>query len=281
MPIFSKPYWYHQGIRKYTAVFGSMFSHLTVARLNTQQQIVQTLEVPISYAPREKWLARLRMDPELIRPVEVQLPAISFELSGLSYAGDRRKAHHQSEVSVDVGTNSAQFRYSPLPWDFHFSLYLYVKNADDGHQLLEQILPFFGPEWTVQMNLAPSAPPMNIPVILKSVSQEDNYEGQYETRRALIWTLQFTMRGYLYGPTQTSGIIKRAQVDLHTALDNPSREARIVVTPGLTAAGLPTTNSAASISYRLISANSNFGIAVDMYEYSDGFVYNPHTLADE
>ena len=175
-------------------------------------------------------------------------------------------------------------------------LFIFVRNADDGAQLLEQILPFFGPEWTNSINLMPSMNiVMDVPTVLTNVTTEDAYEGDFMTRRAMVYTLNFTMKGYFYGPVRSSGsrnkLIRKIQRDCSlpsgtgevtdAEVAEVGRSSRVIITPGLLANGSPTTNSAASISPSLISANSNYGIASNTFVYFDGLKYNPVTGDDE
>jgi len=284
MPGFGAEHFYNQSIRKYTAVFGNMFTDLKVVRLNSAGTVQQTVAVPLHYIPREAWLVRLTMDPNIDRKVQVQLPGASFELTKISYDPTRIRPALSKEVSQSgTDKNRAYLQYAPKAWDLNYSLYFYVKNADDGAQLVEQVLPFFAPEWTHTVNLVPSiGTALDIPCILNSVSVEDTYEDDFKTHRAIIWTLEFTMKAYFYGPVKHKGVIKIAKTNLYTALSssNPARDARVIVQPGQYANGQPTTNSAASISKNLIAANTTWGFCVDHYFFTEGMRYNPKTDQD-
>jgi len=283
---------YNQSLRKYIVMFGNMFNDLVVQRLSSSGTVVQTVSVPIAYGPKEKYLVRISQDPDLTRDVAIQLPRMAFEIVSLAYDPTRRLQHTIKNARVSSDPDNKNYQYTPVPWNITMALYVFVRNADDGAQIIEQILPYFGPEWTNSVNLVPSMNiKMDIPTILNDVSIEDTYEGDFVTRRALIYTLTFTIKGYFYGPVRNSGVIKRIQIDMPvpsgngpvTAEDIAStgRSHRIVVTPGLLANGAPTTNSAASISYSLISANTNFGIASNTFFFTDGKKYNPHTGNDQ
>ena len=257
---------YHGTLRKYVIVFGNMFNGIYLQRLNQSDTVVQTLKVPIAYGPKEKFLVRLAQDPNLDQDVAISLPRIGFEMMGISYAANRKLASTQQNVSVsstDTGALSTQ--YIPVPYDIQFRLSIFVKNADDGTQILEQILPYFQPEWTNNIKLIPGMDlTYDIPCILTDVSVQDAYEGDFSTRRTLMWDLNFTMKGYVFGPTSTSGIIKRALIDAHTDLPRSSPSERITVEPGLTSAGLPTSNSALSVPVQEISADDDYGFATNI-----------------
>jgi len=285
---------YHQSIRRYVIMFGNMFNDIVVRRLNANNVSMQSVAVPLAYGPKEKFLVRITQDPNLDQQVAIQLPRMGFEMTTLSYAGDRRLAGTSRNVKVVDDKNKLDFTYMPVPYDLNFNLYAYVRNADDGAQIMEQIVPYFGPEWTNQVRLIPE---MNliqdVPTILNTVSIEDTYEGDFNNRRALIYTFDFTVKGYFYGPVRRQGIIKRAQIDFGIVTGNTTnkitiediartgRSSRITVQPGLLANGSPTTNSAASIPYTQIEATDDYGFASNTFFFTDGYKYNPKTNSDE
>lgn len=277
-------YFRHETIRKYVILFGSYFDDITVQRYDSSNTRVQTLGVPLAYGPKQKFLVRLATDPQLDRDVAIQLPRMGFELQNIAYDPTRKLNNTQKNFYVSSSDNTVnKTQYTPVPYNFDFILSIFVKNADDGTQIIEQILPYFKPEWNSTVNLIPEMGiSMDIPTILNSVDIEDSYEGDFLSRRALIWNLNFTMKGYLYGPTSTSGVITRAQVDLHpnTAITT-SRTSRVVIVPGLLPNGQPTTNSAASIDRNLIKSTDDYGFASNTFFFNDGKRYNPQNGRDE
>ncbi|NBR25237.1 MAG: hypothetical protein EBU08_15970 [Micrococcales bacterium] len=293
--IFGNDSFYNQTLRRYIVTFGNMFNELVVQRLDATQTRVQTIAVPITYAPKEKFLARTTLDPNLNRPLAVQLPAMSFEITGMSYDGERRLSSTTQNVKLTTKQSGVLRNYVPVPWNIDFSLYIYIRNADDGAQILEQILPFFGPEWTNSVLVLPSMGiPYDIPTEITGVSMEDAYEGSFDGRRTIIYTVNFVMRGYFFGPIHSTGprnkLIKKIKLDFmvpegNTITDlvvaDTGRSERIIITPGLLANGSPTSNSAASINYQLITANSNYGFAANVFSYGDGLKFNPTTGNDE
>lgn len=277
-------YFYHGTIRRYVQVFGSLFNDIQLVRTDSNGNRVQTLAVPLAYGPKQKFLVRLDTNPDLDREVAISLPRLGFELTGLTY-DSTRKINSTQKNSYIITSDNTQLRtqYTPVPYDITFVLSAFVKNADDGTQIVEQIVPYFKPEWNVSVNLIPSMNiTMDIPIILNSIDFEDVYDGDYSTRRTIIWNFNFTLKGYLYGPTTNSGPITRIQIDLHanTALNTP-RSSRLVTVPGLLANGAPTTNSAASIDRSLIDVNDNYGFASNTFFYTDGLIYNPVTGSDQ
>ena len=274
-------YFSHGLIRKYVIVFGSMFNDLTIQRYNGATR-VQTLAVPIAYGPKQKFLVRLETDPNLDREIAISLPRLGFELTGISYDPVRKLNSTQKNSYVFSDKTLLKTQYTPVPYNIDFTLSIMVKNADDGTQILEQILPYFKPEWNIAVNLVPEMNiSMDIPTVLNGVSLDDAYDGDFMSRRVLMWDLNFTMKGYLYGPISNSGVITRTQVDLYanTASDTP-RSSRLVAVPGLLANNAPTTNSAASISRNLIDADDDYGFASNTFFFLDGLKYDPVSGGD-
>tara|TARA_R100001591_G_scaffold77121_1_gene84704 strand:- start:12 stop:845 length:834 start_codon:yes stop_codon:yes gene_type:complete len=270
--------YYNQVIRRYVVMFGTLFNDIIVQRFNKAGQRIQALKVPIAYGPKEKFLVRITQDPELTNQSQVSLPRMGFEMTGMQYMPERKLSSTQRRVNTVGSTgsnNSIKTVFTPVPYDFNFSLSVFVKNADDGVQILEQILPFFTPEWTTTLKIIPE---MNIkhdvPTVLQSVTTEDAYDGDFETRRSLIYNLDFLVKGYIYGPVKKSGIIKRTLVDFinsaNTELQEGKRIEKITITPGLDANGNPTANSSQSISIDNISANDNFGFVIKYETDLDG-----------
>lgn len=265
---------YFSTIRKYVIVFGTLFNDIRISRQDSGNNLINLIKVPLSYAPKEKMLARLENDPNIDRPFSTLLPRMSFEISGIEYDEDR-KLHNVGRVVVkDTNANKSKSQYNPVPYNIDFTLYIYVKNAEDGTKIVEQILPFFTPDWTPTVNLIPEMNvKMDIPVVLKSISLEDTYEGDFKNRRAIIWTLNFTLKGYIYGPIKTSSVIKFANTtfyiastpdgEIQNAVGNTNPSVRVTVRPGLTANGTPTSNVALSVPLNEIEADDDFGFIID------------------
>ena len=259
---------YHGTLRKYVITFGNMFNGIYVQRFNSSNERVQTLKVPIAYGPKEKFLVRISQDPNLDQDVAVSLPRIGFEMTGVSYASTRKLPSTQKNVrlsSTDNTSYTTQFR--PVPYDIEFQMSIFVKNADDGTQILEQILPYFQPEWTNNIKLLPEMDLVyDVPCILSSVSVEDTYEGSFDTRRALIWNLNFTMKGYIFGPVSTTGLIKRSRLSFSSDLPDATSIRSAVLTPGLTSNNKPTSNTALSVAVENIDAEDDYGFAKSITE---------------
>ena len=218
-------------------------------------------------------LTRFENDPNIDRETAVLLPRMSFEMSSVSYDSSRKLNTLGKVVVKDVDSKKLKYQYNPVPYNFDFTLYVYVKNAEDATKIIEQILPFFTPEWTSSVSLIPEMNvTMDIPVTLNNISIEDTYEGDFKTRRALIWTLNFTLKGYIYGPVKKNAVIKFANTtfyiptvtNLRDAVGNTTPNDRVTVAPGLDANGNPTSNASISISRDLIEADDDYGFIVDV-----------------
>ena len=264
--------YYHGTIRKYIIAFGNLFNDIIIARLNTAGERIQAIEVPIAYGPKEKWLVRLKQDPNLEQNVGITLPRIGFEIVSLNYAPQRKLASTLQNAHLkNSDLNKLNSQYTPVPYDLNILLSIFVKNADDGAQILEQILPYFRPEFTTNIRLIPE---MNVvvdtPVVLQDVSIEDTYEGDFDTRRALIYNLNFSMKAYIYGPVFSQGVIKRAITNLFDDLpaDAGNKVEKITVGVAQYANGAPLTspsaNASLSVATSAISANSDYGFSMNI-----------------
>ena len=226
---------YHETIRKVVIAFGTMFNNIQLVRRDNDGTVVQSMKVPLAYGPRQKFLARLAEDPDLTKQVAVTLPRIGFEINDLTYDPARKLNRVQKFKKTKTGNSKKlETQFMPVPYNIGFELYILSKNSDDALQIVEQILPFFQPDYTLTINdMADMGIKRDVPIVLNSISYEDNYQGDFETRRALIYTLDFTAKFYLYGPVTSSGVIKTVQVDQYADIpDNaPRREQRYKVTP--------------------------------------------------
>lgn len=214
--------YYHQITRKIIVAFGALFSNIKIIRSNEGIE-VQGMEVPIAYAPKEKWIMRIDQDPNLDSYVYTSLPRLSFEMTGLTY-DSTRKVNRMGYISCGDGTDTVQKMYSPVPYNFEISLYVISKTQEDALQIVEQILPTFSPEYTLSLQpISDNDLVVDVPVILNSVSLQDDYEGDFQTRRFITYTLNFTLKAYMYGPIKDGKVITTTIVDM----TNPDTEAAI------------------------------------------------------
>jgi hypothetical protein len=259
-------------IRKYIITFGTLFNNIYTTREDKDGNSVSRIRVPLTYGPKEKSLTRVVQDPAVDRPVAVYpLPMMSFEMTGFSYDGSRKLQTINRIAFNDPDDNQLRrYQYNPVPYNIGFKLSIFIKNAEDGTRIVEQILPYFTPDWTVTALLIPEMDIRHdIPVILNTVNLSDVYEGNFETRRTMIWELDFTLKGYLYGPVKSTKVIKYAITQLYNNLDRTSSPvATIEIQPGLTGNGQPTSNASLSIPVDEIVATDDFGFVINITEPS-------------
>ena len=225
-------HFYNQGMRKMTVAFGQVFNNIQIKRTGSDSTI-QSIRVPLAYAPKEKFLVRLDQQPNLDdRQFAVTLPRMGFEISGIEYDGSRKLTKVQKFKTTKTNTGVMNYNYMPVPYNISYNLYCFTATAEGGLQIVEQILPYFQPDYTVTINVIPEMGiKRDVPIILNNINYEDSYSGDFESRRAVIYTLNFTAKTYLYGPASTQKVIKETQSDLHTDLPAATREERIVVVP--------------------------------------------------
>ena len=260
---------YHESIRKVIVAFGTTFNNIQLVRKDNDGNIKQSMKVPLAYGPRQKWLVRLNEDADLSKTVAVTLPRIGFEIQTLSYDSSRNLNRVQKFKKVK-GDNSNRLdtQFMPVPYNLSIQLYIMAKQSDDALQIVEQILPFFQPDYTLTINdMTDMGIKRDVPIVLNDISYEDNYQGDFETRRALIYTLDFTAKFYLYGPVTSSAVIKTVQVDQFADIkDNaPRREQRYTVAP--------TPSNA--------SADDDFGFNETTSFFEDAKVFDPVTGTDK
>lgn len=232
--MFLRQHFYHQHIRKAIIAFGTIFNQLTVKRFNSDQEVVQSVRVPLSYSPKNKFLARIAEVPSTTtQAAAVILPRMGFEITGLQYNPARKINLLTKNVAVGQGDdpNTLRTQFTSTPYDMNVSLYIMAKNQDDGLQIIEQIIPFFNPDFCVTVNDIPSMGiKRDLQIILDNISYEDNYEGDYLQRRSIIWTINFTLGLNLYGPVEQQNIIRTSIANTYTDIDQPNYQQQYQVT---------------------------------------------------
>lgn len=205
---------YFGSIRKYIVLFGSLFNDILIDRVNEAGDAVDTLKVPLSYGPKDRYLVRLQENPDLLRQVNQVLPRMSFEIKSVEYDSSRKLNTIGKNRNLTDNANILGYQYNPVPYNFNIDLSILARNADDACRIVEQILPFFKPEWTTAINLIPEMGiVMDIPVVLKNIQYEDTYEASFNDRYAIIWELQFVLKGYIFGPISSQSIINTVDIN--------------------------------------------------------------------
>jgi hypothetical protein len=233
-------HFYNRTIRKIVVAFGSMFNDILLTRYSKDGLTAYEItKVPLSYGAKEKYLVRLQSDPNLTKSIATTVPRMSFDLVGMSY--DTTRKQQTTLQNFGFSSGSLKTQYAPVPYNFDFSLSIYVRNTEDGTQILEQILPFFTPDFTVTIDFIKEMDQKyDMPVILNSVSSEVDYEGDFMNTRLILWNLTFTAKAYIWPPVSTTGkLITSANANIYT--DSTNLEAQKVFVNMATGFGVFTT----------------------------------------
>jgi hypothetical protein len=212
-------YFYNESIRKAIIVFGSLFNNIKIRQVNDEGEVFFQGKVPIAYAPTQKFLARLREVPDLNKPVQITLPRMSFEMIGLSYDSTRKLTTTTSFCAKDINNNVLRKVSMPAPYNLNFELNIMTQHSDDMFQIIEQIIPYFQPNLKISATLLDSiSEKKDLDIVLDNITKTDNFEGDFKERRALIYTLKFTIKTYIFGPISSgsldSQIIKKVSIGL-------------------------------------------------------------------
>ena len=234
-------YFYHEILRRTIISFGTLFNGIEIKHEDSNDKTVSVIQVPLAYGPTQKFLARLQQSPNLNKPTQITLPRMSFEFIGLQYDGSRKVTTTQTFTSSTVGI-STQVRkaYMPVPYNMAFELSVFTKLNDDMLQIVEQILPYFQPAYTLSVDLVETlGEKRDIPVIIESVNMQDDYEGDYTTRRSLLYTFRFTAKTYLFGPIPSAAesqkdLIKKVSIGYVADAKAKTRDLTYTVLPRAT-----------------------------------------------
>jgi hypothetical protein len=215
-------HFYNRTIRKIVVAFGTMFNDIQLQRYNKNgTQAYEIFKVPLSYGTKEKYLTRITSDPDLTKSIATTVPRMSFELTGMSYDTSRKLPTTIRNFSANNSTTSLQTQYLPVPYDFEFSMSIYVRNTEDGTQILEQILPFFTPDFNVTVNfISGMDQKYDMPVKLNSVNTTTDYEGDFMSTRLIMWDLTFTAKAYIWPPVQNGKIIRQTTENIYINIDS-------------------------------------------------------------
>ncbi len=256
-------YSYHEIFRKTVVAFGTLFNNIELRRSN------EVMKVPLAYGPKQKFLARLDQTPDPTnKRLQITLPRISFEISGINYDSTRKVSPTQKIKVAKDGSKDYNV-FMPVPYSLSFELAIISKTQEDGMQILEQILPNFQPHYNLSVKLLTSMNEIkDVPIVLNSIQYQDDYEGDFARRRAIIYTLSFTVKTYLYGPVKESAVIKSAQVDMYAEMDvnTAPRVQRYRVIPtateNLTGTALTTLSAAMDDSTNVVVVADATGLSI-------------------
>ena len=262
-------YFYHKIIRKTVTAFGTLFNNVQLNTYDANGDVIQTQKVPLAYGPQQKFLARLEQAPNLDKKYTITVPRLSFEMTTIQYDSGRKVPPIQrKKVSSDEVEGGVNTQYLPVPYTLGFELAVIAKSQDDALQILEQILPFFQPQFTITINLIPEMnEKRDIPITLENINFTDNYEGDYTSRRYIVYTLSFSVKTYMYGPVSAPGIIKRAITDI--AIGDRVTNSR-VVTYDVTPKALEDKNNDGTIN----AADDALLTLEDDFGFNEGITYH-------
>ena len=222
-------YFYHEILRKTIISFGTLFNGITIKHTDSDGDTNSVIKVPLAYGPTQKFLARLEQSPNLNKSVQITLPRMSFEFVGMTYDPSRKVTTTQTFLAGESADKSVEKKtYMPVPYNMQFELAIMCKLNDDALQIVEQIVPYFQPAYSVTVDLVESlGEKRDIPVILDNITMTDDYEGDFSTRRVLLYSLRFTAKTYLFGPVSSasSDIIKKVSIG-YIAADSSSADSR-------------------------------------------------------
>ena len=276
-------YFYHEIIRKTIIAFGTLFNDVHVRHTDGQGNAESDLKVPLAYGPSQKFLARITQQADLNKPIQITMPRMSFEMTSIDYDSTRKTSLVQTFKTCDDGSKVKKV-FMPVPYNIGFELNILSKLNDDSLQILEQILPYFQPHFILTIDLVDSiGEKRDIPIILESVNFQDDYEGNFDTRRALIHTLRFTAKTYLFGAIADSsdGLIRKVQVDMYSSTDRATakREMSYTVTP---TAKEDKNNDGVidATDHALLEPGDSFGFDEEWQFLGDGRSYSPTRKTD-
>jgi hypothetical protein len=224
-------HFYHGLIRKYVVAFGNIFNSIHIVRYDLNGIETFREKVPLAYGPKQKYLYRTEQNPDLNERFAIKLPRISFEMVEMRYDATR-KTPSTNKLKTDVIVNqSKDYQYNAVPYEFLFDVNIMAKNTEDALQMVEQVVPFFTPDYTMTINAIPDLNiKLDIPVIINAITSEDNWDTGFNERRDIVWNLSMTLKGFLYAPTRKSKIILEADWDI-SGFDNNIMSSGIETTP--------------------------------------------------
>ena len=241
---------YNEAIRKTVIGFGSLFNDIRVIRKNPDGTTKETIRVPLSYGPKEKFIRRIQESSSIsdTSKVQVTLPRIGFDITGYSYDPSRKTNKlRKRALYTDDGINY-NYNYNEVPYLVTFGLYVFTRNQDDNLQIIEQILPYFSPEFVVAFNMNDINQSVDVPIVLNGLSTIEDYEGDFDTRRNITSSFDFTAKTYMYGPAKTGKVILQAEIDIFGSEEkfnlpvNGAHDAKVGITGGYTGDGFTAGN---------------------------------------
>jgi hypothetical protein len=268
-------YFYNETTRKYVAVFGTIFNQIKIERAKSDGTVVQDMIVPLNYGPQQKFLSRLQQDPNLNRKSAISLPRMSFEIMGMSYDPERKVQQTRKIMRTNAEeTGQRGFTYVGAPYNLDFQLSIMTKYTEDAAKIMEQIIPFFQPDFTQTVKLIPDIDPIDIPIILNGVTTEEIYEGDFDTRRSVLYTLTFTMKGWYFGPQRKTKVIKFIDANLFANTTSSTTVEGVDIKPGLDSEGNPVRGQGGFTATAVATVANGLVTAVTVVNNGEGYSSN-------
>jgi hypothetical protein len=231
-------HFYNEAIRKTVVGFGTLFNNIEVQKKDPQtKEVLEVQKVPLAYGPKDKFLARIEQNPDPTpgAPYEyMRIPRMYFEMTGINYDTSRKTSPVQKyRTVVNDNGNEVRVQYVPVPYNIDFELGILVKSQDEGLQIVEQILPYFQPNFNITINFIPDMDEKrDVAIVMNSVDLDDAWDGEYSNRRSITWTFQFTAKSYIYGPFNQADIIRKAIIyETVGDFNQNKRNAKFTYTP--------------------------------------------------
>ena len=275
---------YNKSVRYLTVAFGSLFNNIYVQRTDSSGTEVERIRVPLGYGPKEKWVRRVKEYADLGDTTQTQmtLPRMAFEMTDATYASSRKKNTLQKKIIAGSNNEKFSYNYVEVPYDFSFNLSILVKFMEDGLQIIEQILPYFTPEFTVTLNINDVNQKVDVPIVLNDMSIVEEYEGDFDARRLISFDMSFTAKSYVFGPIKASGLIQTVTSTIYDLNKD------LVFVGGRTGFNISGPTGAASMIVTGVTGPSGASSGIDtftayttnIYEYgaSDGIDYEGNTV---
>ena len=220
---------YNEAIRKVVIGFGSLFNDIKIIRKNSDGSTKESIRVPLSYGPKEKYIRRIQQMSSISDTTKVQitLPTMGFNITGIAY-DPARKTNKLRQTRYQKSDGNAEYNYNETPYNISFGLYAFSRNMDDNLQIIEQITPYFSPEFIVTVKQNNINSKVDIPIVLNGIDTVEEYEGDFDTRRNITTSFEFTAKTYVYSPVKTSSIILDSYADIHGSLDALIGDAQLI-----------------------------------------------------
>lgn len=245
-----KSHFFHSHLRDFTIAFGTLFNHIKTAKYKESGGVSEYSTVPLSYTNKQSWYVKLKQDRDNERKPAIVLPRMAFSMTGMEY-DPSRKLNSKHKIR-QIENNESRYTYNPVPYNVSFTLLVTTKNQTEAQQIVEQIVPFFTPDYTITIKSIKD-PNVNIdvPITIDGITPDINYEGEFTERQSIVWELNFTMKTYLFGPIRSGSIIRKAKTPIFSSMDSDDGEPLVDMTIQPYIEGVPLSEISESDNYEI------------------------------